>query len=187
MPAALLASMLAAQTPAKTVTVHLDTAQTAIHWTLSDVLHTVHGTFALKSGAISFDPESGRAEGAVVIDLDSGDSGNATRDRLMKQKILQTASYPQAIFRAQKVSGALQPGAQQSITVDGIFTIHGQDHPLQLVMTVKTLGADRATATAHFAVPYVAWGMKDPSTFVLRVEKQVAVDVTAQGTVEGLR
>jgi hypothetical protein len=33
------------------------------------------------------------------------------------------------------------------------------------------------TATAHFVVPYVKWGMKNPSTFVLRVSEKVDIDV----------
>lgn len=184
--ALLPALLLAAQTPKRQLTVHLDPAQTEVHWTLGDVLHTVHGTFAVKSGTIDFDPATGQASGAVSVDLDTGASGNATRDRLMKEKILQTGTYPEAVFRAQKVTGAPRPGAEQQITVDGVFTIHGNDHPLELTLTVRMNGSNQLTATTHFAVPYVAWGMKDPSTFVLRVEKQAMVDVTARGTVDGL-
>jgi len=31
-------------------------------------------------------------------------------------------------------------------------------------------------------VPYVSWGMKDPSWFVLKVEKEVKVDLKLSGT-----
>jgi polyisoprenoid-binding protein YceI len=185
MAAVLLPHLIpAAQKPEKKITVHLDAAKTQIRWTLGDVLHTVHGTFDLKSGRIEIDPATGHAEGEMVVELDSGNSGNGTRDRLMKENILQTAAYPEAIFHPQKVSGAPKLGPEQQITVDGTFTIHGKDHPLRLVMSVQVSGADHLTAATEFTIPYVAWDMKDPSTFVLRVGKQVTVDVTAQGTID---
>lgn len=183
--AALLSQFaFAASAPDTKITLHLDPAKTEIRFTLGDVLHTVHGTFALKSGTIAFDPATGHAEGQIVVGLDSGNSGSPTRDRLMKENILQTAAYPDAIFRPDTVSAAPKPGADQQITVDGTFTIHGKDHPLRLVMTVHMITPDHLKATTEFAVPYVAWGMKDPSTFVLRVEKQVTVDVTAEASLD---
>jgi polyisoprenoid-binding protein YceI len=179
-------AMLGAQTPEKKITVHFDPAQTQIHWTLGDVLHTVHGTFVLKGGIVVFDPRTGDADGELLVDLDSGNSGDGTRDRRMKDNVLQTATYPQAIFHPEKVHGSLQARTTQQMTVDGTFTIHGKDHPLTLVVTAQMTAPGQITATTHFVVPYVAWGMKDPSTFMLRVSKQVEVDVTAKGSVDGL-
>jgi hypothetical protein len=39
----------------------------------------------------------------------------------------------------------------------------------------------QVTAGAHFAVPYQKWGLKNPSTFILRVKDTVEIDVEATG------
>jgi hypothetical protein len=39
------------------------------------------------------------------------------------------------------------------------------------------------TATTHFEIPYVQWGMKNPSTFILRVSDKVDIDIRAVGRV----
>lgn len=181
------AAMASAQATGKGITVHFDSAQTEIHWTLRDVLHNVHGTFRLKGGVVTFDPSTASANGELLVDLDSGDSGSAARDRAMKKNVLETATYPEAIFHPEKISGTLHPGSTQQLTVDGTFTIHGKDHPLRLVVSAQMTGPRQFVATTRFVVPYVAWGMKDPSTFVMRVGKQVEVDVKAQGAVDGLQ
>jgi polyisoprenoid-binding protein YceI len=168
------------------ITVHLDPAHTEIHWTLSGSVHTVHGTFQLKGGLVSFDPATGVAQGEVLVDLSSGESGNHSRDSRMQSEVLESPKYPQAIFHPEKVIGTVTNGQTQTVTVNGTFTIHGADHPLNLQMQVQLSGKD-AAVTTHFVVPYVSWGMKDPSTFVLREAKQVDVEVSAKGTVEGLR
>jgi polyisoprenoid-binding protein YceI len=172
-----------AQTPK--VTVSLDPAATAIHWTLSGNTHTTHGTFRLKGGQIVFDPATGEAQGEVLVDLTTGESGNSSRDSRMQADVLESAKYPQASFHPTRIVGVVKAGATQTLNAEGTFTIHGADHRLELKIQVKVDG-NRATATTHFSVPYVAWGMKDPSTFLLRVGKEVAVDVVAEGTVEGL-
>ena len=174
-----------AQSSTPKVTVHLDPQKTEIHWTLHDVLHTVRGTFRLKGGLMTFNPTTGEAEGEFLVDVTTGESGNSSRDGKMQNEVLESGKYPQAFFHPVKFSGDLKPGGTQNVTVGGIFNIHGADHPLTLQMAVQLNGSD-ATATTHFVIPYVAWGMKDESTFMLKVDKEVTVDVTARGTVEGL-
>ncbi|MGA8530343.1 MAG: YceI family protein [Acidobacteriaceae bacterium] len=181
------APLLLAQTQAHSIVLHFDAAHTQIRWTLSDFLHTVHGSFQLKGGVVTFNPETGAAEGELLVDLDSGNSGSAARDRTMKTKVLQTQTYPEAIFHPEKVSGTLRPGSTEQVTVDGTFTIHGQDHPMRLVVSPRMTDAWHVHLTTHFVVPYVQWGMRNPSSFVFRVGKQVPVDVTADAAVEGLQ
>jgi hypothetical protein len=53
-------------------------------------------------------------------------------------------------------------------------------------MTLKTtvhVAGDLITATTHFAVPYVEWGMKNPSTLFLRVGDKVDIDLQAAGRI----
>jgi hypothetical protein len=39
----------------------------------------------------------------------------------------------------------------------------------------------RMTAKGHFTVPYVQWGLKDPSIFILKVAKEVGIDLALTG------
>jgi hypothetical protein len=41
----------------------------------------------------------------------------------------------------------------------------------------------RLIATSHFSIPYVRWGMKDPSTFILKVNKRVQVEMRVAGKI----
>jgi polyisoprenoid-binding protein YceI len=180
---AFVAQAASAQAQPTRVAVHFDPAATEIHWTLSGTAHTTHGTFKLKGGLVSFDPATGVADGELLVDLATGESGNKDRDATMQKDVLQSDKYPDAFFHPAKVVGSIKPGATQTIAVEGSFNIHGADHPLKLQIDVK-LDGDRATATTHFAIPYVAWGMKDPSQFLLRVGKEVDIDVVARGTIK---
>ena len=54
----------------------LDPARSEVHFTLSDTLHVVHGTFHIQQGDIAFDPATGKATGSIVVDALSGQSGS---------------------------------------------------------------------------------------------------------------
>jgi polyisoprenoid-binding protein YceI len=156
----------------------LNPASTAVRFRLDDVLHTVRGTFKAKGGDIHFDPGSGTASGSFVVDATSGESGNSTRDHKMHKEILESGKFPEITFSPTKIVGSLANGS--SLQVEGVFHIHGADHPLMLTVPI-VMNHDELTAQFHFVVPYVAWGMKNPSTLFLRVSKEVNIDVTAVG------
>ena len=157
----------------------LNPAQTHVQYTLSDVLHTVHGDFQLKRGVIRYDLGSGKASGEIVIDARSGQSGNQARDRKMQKGILESDRYPEIVFLPDRVEGSL---ARASL--HGAFRIHGQEH--EMTMAVESLPNDgRLEFHAQFAVPYVQWGMKNPSTFILRVGDKVDIDIHAAGKMTG--
>jgi polyisoprenoid-binding protein YceI len=165
---------------AEQLQVTLDPAQTKIEWVLGDVLHTVHGTFRMRSGTILFDPKSGAASGTVLVDAGSGESGNQSRDKKMHKEILESQRYPEITFTPQRVIGNVVPNGNPAVQVQGRFHIHGSDHDLTLSIPVAISG-DVVKASTSFAVPYESWGMKNPSSFLLRVENKVTVSVSAVG------
>jgi polyisoprenoid-binding protein YceI len=160
------------------IDINLDPAATSIHWTLNTTVHTVHGTFKLKNGSFRIDPTSGDASGQIVIDATSGESGDSPRDNRMQGFVLESPKYPTITFRPTHVVGKVDLSAPGPVTVDGFLNLHGQDHPLQITVNLHPQATAVALA-AHFAVPYVAWGLKDPSTFIFRADKQVMLDVDA--------
>src|SRR5437879_10149546 len=144
--------------------VRFEPAQTKITFTLSDPLHTVRGTFTLKQGQVHFDRASGVAGGALVIDATSGDSGSAGRDKKMHKEVIESDRFPEITFVPQKIIGDVPTQGAAQVQVAGIFRIHGTDHPLTLTVPLQISGENVKT-TISFDVPYVAWGMKDPSVF----------------------
>jgi len=160
----------------------LDPAQTKVSWTLGDVLHTVEGTFKLKSGNIVFDPKTGDASGQIVVDARSGESGNDKRDSKMQKEVLESARYPEITFLPKHVTGNLPTQGTSTLQVQGIFRIHGGDHDMTLSFPVHADGS-RASATTKFEVPYEAWGMKNPSVMFLKVENKVEISISAVGTI----
>jgi polyisoprenoid-binding protein YceI len=160
--------------------VTLDPAQTTVEWTLVTTLHTVHGTFKMKSGTVTFDRKSGNASGVIIVNATSGESGNNARDKKMHKEILESQRYGEITFTAERVIGDVVSKGGSTIQVQGVFHIHGSDHDLTLSIPVEING-NEVKASASFIVPYQDWGMKDPSNFLLHVEKKVTVNVSAIG------
>jgi polyisoprenoid-binding protein YceI len=180
---AFVATSLALTARAQEASLELDPVQTRIGFTLGDVLHTVHGTFKLKRGTINFDPGTGKASGLVVVDATSGDSGSHARDHKMHKDVLQSGQYPEITFTPQQVQGPVLSKGDFKVQVLGTFTMHGASHPLTLVVQVHLAG-DSLTADTRFTIPYVSWGLKNPSTLFLRVNDTVDIAIHAVGQIK---
>jgi len=189
---AVIAIVLALGTPlhAQETVVTLDPAQTRIEFTLSATLHTVHGSFRLKSGEIRFDPGTGKASGKVIVDAPSGESGNASRDKKMHREILESEKFPEIVFTPTQVKGTLNAGGVSQLTISGVFRLHGAEHAVTLDVAVQPSGASQALApqsreqlqaATQFTIPYVQWGLKNPSSFLLHVSDKVDIEIHAVG------
>jgi len=162
--------------PGQDTALRVDPAQTRVEFTLPDLLHTVHGTFQLKRGDLRFDPASGKASGELVVDAASGDSGSAGRDRRMHANILQSDRFPEITFRPDRVIGKVAPEGKFTVELHGMFGIHGAEHEITLPLEVEAAGG-QYTASGTCKVPYVKWGMKNPSTLFLRVSDTVEITI----------
>jgi len=166
---------------ASAVTLSIDPAESKVHYTVDSTLHTVHGTFNIKRGSITFDPAGGKASGEIVVYATSGDSGNSSRDERMHKEILETKKYPEATFRPTQVERAVTLAGGFDGKVYGIINLHGQEH--EIISTVHAeMAADHWKGTAKFDVPYIQWGIKDPSNWLLKVKPVVNVELEMVGT-----
>lgn len=175
-------SALLAADPAEPRILELDAESTTVTFRLGATLHTVRGTVALTEARFEFEPESGELRGVAVADATSADTGHRKRDRKMHDKVLESERYPRFRFVPERVEGAVTEGVESDIRISGTLELHGTSHEVVIPARVRVLG-DRVEGRADFTVPYVEWGLHDPSTFVLRVKKQVEVTVEFAGTV----
>lgn len=165
------------------ITLNLDPAQSKVHWTLGSTLHNVHGTFALKPGAVRFDPSNGHASGEFAVYATSGDSGNDSRDKKMHKEILESATYPDITFRPDRIEGKVLMQGSSNVQVHGMFGLHGAEHELTVPVQAE-LYSDHWKGTANFSVPYIQWGLKSPNTFLLKADPVVQIELEMGGSLQ---
>lgn len=161
----------------------IDPAHSEVHFTLGDVLHTVHGTFHVRQGEIVFNRATGQASGSIVVDALSGESSNGARDRRMANDELKAQTYKNVTFAPTRFTGAFNSAGDSALKVHGVFTLLGTAHEIDVPMQVQVNG-NQIHASGSFAVPYVQWGLKDPSSLILRVSKEVQIDLSLMGVLQ---
>lgn len=184
---ALLVAASAALEPVATaaeVHIELDPGATSINFSLGATLHTVEGRFSLASGSLDLDRESGTFSGEIVVDATSADTGNDSRDEDMHTKVLMSDTYPRIVLRPERLAGEVAEQGTSEVELTGRMELAGTSHEIAIPLYV-TVNGSSFSATAEFTVPYVEWGLEDPSKFLLRVAKVVDVTVETEGTIVG--
>lgn len=179
----LLLALLSPETAtADQVSLVLDPNETMVTFVLDATGHEVDGRLVVTSGEILFDPETGQASGTVEIDARKTDTGNARRDRKMHAKVLLSEQYPWIRFEAEAIEGDVRLDGASEFELHGTLTLLGKTHEVVLE-TRATIDAGSLRAEATLVVPYVEWGLEDPSVLILRVAKVVDVRIEAVGSV----
>jgi polyisoprenoid-binding protein YceI len=169
--------------PAGDIVLGIDPAQSKVHWTLGATLHTVHGTFAFKNGTVHLDPATGKANGEIIVYATSGDSGNDSRDKKMHKEVLESGQYQVVIFRPDRVEGKVAPRGTFTVQVHGICVLHGSEHELTVPVQAEFAG-DHWTGSTKFDIPFIDWGLKNPSSFFLKVNHAVEIELELKGSFE---
>ena len=115
--------------------------------------------------------------------MTSGDSGSGARDKRMHKNVLESAKYTDAVFTPDHLEGKLALPGASNLKLHGTFRIHGADHEMTIDVQAK-VESERMLAELTFDVPYVDWGMKNPSTLLLRVGKKVQVAIHSNTALE---
>ena len=148
--------------------------------TLKTTHEVVNGTFHIQSGSIEFDPGASKMSGSVVVLTGSGKTGNGSRDKKMYNDILKVEQYATVLFEPKSYSGVIAPSGDSNLRVSGIFTLLGTPHEITIPILVHLEGTT-ATAKADFVVPYIQWGLKDPSFMFWKADKDVAIELFLAG------
>jgi polyisoprenoid-binding protein YceI len=162
-------------------TLAIDPAASKVDFKLGATGHDVEGSFRVEGGSLTFDSATGVMSGEIRVDAKSAKTGNGSRDKTMHGDVLESVKFPLFSFKAQKLEGQLADSGRSAVKLHGILSVHGVDHAIVMPATVDMAG-NKVSAKATFSVPFVEWGMHDPSILFLRVEKSVVVTVTASGT-----
>jgi polyisoprenoid-binding protein YceI len=177
-----LAVILAPAALAQHQTFAVNPDASEIKMTLNTTHEVVNGTFHIQSGSIEFDRGNPKMSGSVAVLAGSGKTGNNSRDKKMNKDILKVDQYATVSFAPKTYTGTIEASGDSTIQVSGVFTLLGNPHNLTIPMQIHMDGS-KATSRAHFIVPYVQWGLKNPSFLIWKAENNVTIDLNLVGQV----
>ena len=149
---------------------------------LNTTHEVVNGTFHVQSGSIDFDRTASRISGMVIVGTGTGKTGNEGRDKKMKKDILKVEQFATVSFAPKTYTGTIAASGDSNIQVTGVFTLQGIPHDLTIPMRIHIDGL-KATVQGDFVIPYVQWGLKNPSFLIWKAENDVRVDLDLIGRI----
>jgi polyisoprenoid-binding protein YceI len=177
-----LALIFATATLAQRQTFAVNPDASEVKIKLNTTHEVVNGTFHIQSGSIELDRSNSKMSGSVAVLAGSGKTGNDSRDKKMNKDILKVDQYTTVSFAPKTYTGTIAPGGDSTIQVSGVFTLLGNPHNLTIPIQIHMDGS-KATARAQFVVPYVQWGLKNPSFMFWKAENNVAIDLNLVGQI----
>src|SRR5580693_7710545 len=164
----------------QTFTVNPDASE--VKMKLNTTHEVVNGRFHVHSGSINFDRAASHISGIVIIAAGSGKTGNDSRDKKMNKDILKVDQFATVSFAPKTYNGTIAASGDSTIQVSGVVTLLATPHDLTIPMQIHIDGS-KATTKGQFIVPYVQWGLKNPSFMIWKADNDVAIDLNLVGQV----
>ncbi len=145
--------------------------------------NTISGQIALRSDG-SVDP----AYSKFTVDLSSLATDSGMRDNFVRQNILQTGQYPQAVFvpgLATNLPASLPVNGSFDFKLTGNLTLHGVTKPVTWNVSAKMTNGE-ATGTATTSFTFEDFGLSQPKVpIVLSVVDNITLNITFDMTPAG--
>ncbi len=170
---------IAAEGPPEAFNLSLDPEATKVTFELGATGHTVQGDLYARGGELHL-TQNGGASGYFELDALRTSTHNKRRDKTMHNKVLESSHFPTIRFEAESFKGSFPTSGEGSLSLVGSIILLGQSHPFELPIH-WTVEGDRFTGSTDIEVPFIDWGLHDPSLLFLRVHKTVDIHIETSG------
>jgi polyisoprenoid-binding protein YceI len=134
------------------------------------------------TGDVEADPDTLATAGAAAtfrVDMTSFDAGDWLRNRKLR-KDFDLEGHPAATFELRALRDVRRDGAAFTATADGVLRWRGKEVALTLAGK-GTLDAAGVEAAATFELDIRDLGLSAPRFLMLKMEDEVAIEVTVRG------
>jgi polyisoprenoid-binding protein YceI len=135
----------------------------------------INGEGPIPAGKFEIDEKTGIKGGEIQIKLDQLTTGLSLRDSHMKEKYLETAKFPTAVFTVQE---AKFPDGKipELFDLPGILNLHGKQLPVTASVHGK-VNSGSASGEADFEIVLSDFGIEIPQFSGITVANSVKVHI----------
>ena len=152
--------------------------KSTVSFELPTTFHVVHGKVASWGGDVEADPKTpGALRSRIEFRADSLQTGNARRDAVLRDKVLEASQFPEIVFEGKGYKGNLSafgPGATITAELTGDVVIHGVSRPMQASIQCAVLD-DHVMIAGAVPIHWKQYGLHNPSTIFNRVQDPMTV------------
>jgi len=166
----------------------IDSSRASASFTVDEVLrgspYRVVGTTDQVAGQFTFDPANPPAArlGTITVDARTLATDDASRNRALGNRILDSNTYEYITFTPSALSGlpsSVSVGQPFSFAASGDLTIKGVSRPATFAVILKPEADGSLSGSATSTVAYADWGVSIPSVpFVASVGQEVTLGLS---------